>query len=874
MHSSITYKYEIEIDGQDKEFKVEVKIEDLLCPISNKTIENPVLANDGYIYDQAALIKYIENCIETSEPPLSPKAAAIILVAETLITDYTLKGIIEDFDDKNPSENVSNPFIDKCGGLDLITDPVCIDDGRLYNITTLIRIMKEAVVCENGLEKIALDIQRAKSPFNRQPIENWRRNRTAQGILDRFYLEHPEVKEKLSCYDQTKDLINAINEKDIPQLVAVIQLFEIQDTVFLRCCFMGFKDGALIAGMFKAQIAVVDQDNRSGLILAAMNDQADIVEWLLARGANIDDNRSGATAAITAAIHKANAVLQFLINSKANLAPRTSLEGNTALMAACQVNNEVGVKLLLEATVDHPPYINWINYSGNTALHLAAIQGYTNLIPLLLEYKASQKLTNIHGQIAYLAAVANNQTACLAPLRADSDFDYCTDATTGETALHIAAESNQVQSLNWLLENTDRAVLECGYGPDGITPLAQAIFHKAPQAALAILPYCSQAQIHKRYGRKKLNLLAISAIYKVIDLIEPLVKLGLNIEDMSLGSTPLIRAAADGDILLVKKLVELGANVNAVSVPAEATALFMAAQQGHTDIVEFLLKNKANPHCYAYILGNFWAQDVIYSVNGIPQKKYTKKTPIPCTPLMQAIMKGHSAAANLLIEANSVTCFMDGKLDLVEEAKKNNMPEIAEFISYYAGKSTIPYKEKISAGELLLGVFSINSLIIIEALIGRLKEQLSTYVYAALRLAETLSFLILFLTVAKKIDGSGSGEAKASLLLKEENKKFFDWESRQARLEQYKDFPYKSENWQEYYKPENQKHVAPWEACGSSALLLFNRFPHSLLAENLNPLPQNSVVSQASTPAVLLPSANKNRETTEEKSNDRRVVIA
>jgi ankyrin repeat protein len=60
------------------------------------------------------------------------------------------------------------------------------------------------------------------------------------------------------------------------------------------------------------------------------------------------------------------------------------------------------------------------------------------------------------------------------------------------------------------------------------------------------------------------------------------------------GLTPLHAAAYTGDLDAVKLLVQAGADVNDAENIFKVTPLIVAAEENHVDIVQFLLRHKAN----------------------------------------------------------------------------------------------------------------------------------------------------------------------------------------------------------------------------------------------------------------------------------------
>ena len=92
--------------------------------------------------------------------------------------------------------------------------------------------------------------------------------------------------------------------------------------------------------------------------------------------------------------------------------------------------------------------------------------------------------------------------------------------------------------------------------------------------------------------------------------------------DIELGSsTPLMEAAQEGHLELVKYLLEARADVNAQTGTGD-TALSFACERGHTDVADLLLK---------------WGADLEHESEG------------GRTPLMKAVRAGHYCTAKFLI---------------------------------------------------------------------------------------------------------------------------------------------------------------------------------------------------------------------------------
>jgi ankyrin repeat protein len=113
-----------------------------------------------------------------------------------------------------------------------------------------------------------------------------------------------------------------------------------------------------------------------------------------------------------------------------------------------------------------------------------------------------------------------------------------------------------------------------------------------------------------------------------------------NHQDDYIGSTPLIEASANGDKIVVKKLLDVdGIDVNLANYD-ESTPLYEASSRGHESVVELLLPVvgiDVNPTVNVDDVDD----DHMYEHDGAMWREYT--------PLLVAIMNGHEKVVGMLL---------------------------------------------------------------------------------------------------------------------------------------------------------------------------------------------------------------------------------
>jgi len=348
------------------------------------------------------------------------------------------------------------------------------------------------------------------------------------------------------------------------------------------------QDLEAIRALLKQKVSVntPEADGFTALHWAAQRNDLQLVELLLGAGANVKaSTRYNITPLYLAAMNGNTAVIERLLNAGAD--PNgTAEEGQTMLMTAALSGKPDAVRLLLTrgAKVDTKE-----PYKGQTALMWAAAEGNTAATNVLLEAGADATLKSTGGFTPLLFAVRNAhaETAVALLKRGANVNDVAPD---GSSALSVAAVNAYFELASVLLEHGANPNLP---DPRG-SPLHTVAWLRKPGADGAAGVGNTPVGTPQQTG----NVTAIQLARKLLEhganpntRVEwneprfgkeggtarnpPNIRLGRHLISYR-GATPFYVAAKNGDIELMRLLIEFKADPTITTLTG-VTPLMVAA---------------------------------------------------------------------------------------------------------------------------------------------------------------------------------------------------------------------------------------------------------------------------------------------------------
>ncbi|OQR90849.1 ankyrin 2,3/unc44 [Thraustotheca clavata] len=191
-------------------------------------------------------------------------------------------------------------------------------------------------------------------------------------------------------------------------------------------------------------------DGTTAMHAAALHGHSDIIVWLIEMQCPVDiPNEMGLTPLYLAAQEGFDAIVQILLDEKADANHISNVDGFTPVMIASQMGHVSVVQMLHENGAN----ISYQSPDGWDAMYVAVQNGHESVLAYLATNSASATKSYLNGINLLYTAAQEGHLDCVLYLLDHVHVDVDTPQEMGWTPLHIAVLHNQAAIAACLLEH-------------------------------------------------------------------------------------------------------------------------------------------------------------------------------------------------------------------------------------------------------------------------------------------------------------------------------------------------------------------------------------------------------------------------------------
>ena len=292
------------------------------------------------------------------------------------------------------------------------------------------------------------------------------------------------------------------------------------------------------------------------------------------------------------------------------LLPAAGFGADTRIAEAAMRQDNATVRALIQQKAD----VNAALPDGATALHWAVNEDDLATVSQLIQAGANVKAKDRYGFTPLYFACINGSAAVISKLLAAGADPNAADAS-GETALMTATRSGGIDAVKALLQHG--ADVKAKDAVTQQTPLMWAVRSNFPAAVEIYLEYGAEINARTRTGKTPAARPpgAGGGSHGAGIVRSGWPEQGFQGETPG-GMTPLLYAARDGRIDIVRMLAAAKADVQQADVNG-ITPLLMAITNNHLDVAKFFIEKGADPKA-----ADWWGRTPLYATVEIRNRDY------------------------------------------------------------------------------------------------------------------------------------------------------------------------------------------------------------------------------------------------------------
>ncbi|XP_065576364.1 uncharacterized protein LOC136037570 [Artemia franciscana] len=308
----------------------------------------------------------------------------------------------------------------------------------------------------------------------------------------------------------------------------------------------------------------------------------EIVEILVANGANVNIKCNNVTPLISAIKKNHKEIVEVLIANGANINAICGMPSVVIDLKAKEKVNPMNPIKVNPSKILHP------EDNPLAPIHFAAVNGYTDIINLLIVSGASvNAVTDLGVTPLYLAAQYGHEEGTKGLIEKNANGDYFD--TEGRTPLHRATLAGHTNVVRVLLSNGANPTIK---NNEGVTPLELAVDLSRFEVVKLLLHH-DKVDINAKCN-DEWTVLHIASMYNNLEIVKYLVSEGSNINAKTNdGRKPIHVAAKSGHIDTVEFFLSKGLGID-VSDAENRTLLHYAVDVNQLEVVKYLIAKGAD----------------------------------------------------------------------------------------------------------------------------------------------------------------------------------------------------------------------------------------------------------------------------------------